>query len=124
MAAVVVDATVLLDLLRGSTRGAAWFASLDEIPRCPEITRVEIVRELRSAERGPAEKLFARLDWVPISDPIARVAGELGLQYRRSHPSISVESLVVAATATVLGAEPATHNVKHFPMFPGLRAPY
>jgi hypothetical protein len=31
---------------------------------------------------------------------------------------------VIAATAKELGADLVTLNVKHFPMFPGLRAPY
>jgi predicted nucleic acid-binding protein len=35
-----------------------------------------------------------------------------------------VSDYLIAATADVIGAQPATLNVKHFPMFEGLRAPF
>lgn len=94
------------------------------MPACSEITRVEVVAGLRSAERKPTEALFTRLDWVDVGEDIARRAGELGRRYRASHPGIDAADLVVAATAEHLGAACATMNVKHFPMFPGLLAPY
>ena len=51
-------------------------------------------------------------------------AGELGRACRRSHHGIGTVDLVIAATVQELGLELATGNVKHFPMFPGLRPPY
>lgn len=71
-----------------------------------------------------AERLFSDIEWIPLDEAIARRAGELGRRWRRSHPGIGTPDLIVAATAEQLGAEPATHNVRHFPMFKGLRAPY
>ena len=70
------------------------------------------------------EALFALIAWVPVSEAVARRAGELGRRWRRSHPGIGVADLAVAATAEHLGATVATRNVKHFPMFPALQAPY
>ena len=84
----------------------------------------EVIRGLRSGERRAAEALFAVLDWVPVSEPVSRMAGDLGRQYRRSHQAVGSADLVVAATAQWLAAELATHNVRQFPMFPGLKAPY
>jgi len=37
---------------------------------------------------------------------------------------MALADLVIAATAQDLGLELATGNVKHFPMFKSLRAPY
>jgi len=52
-------------------------------------------------------------------------AGErLANQYLRSHPDVDSVDYVIAATAQHLGAELWTRNLKHFPMFPGLSAPY
>jgi predicted nucleic acid-binding protein len=124
VAELVVDTTVLIDVLRGSTVSTAWLSDLIEPPYCSEISRVEIIRGLRSGERHAAESLFAGLEWVPVTESVSRLAGDLGRQYRRSHQGIGPADLVVAATTQWLASELATHNVKHFPMFPGLRPPY
>jgi hypothetical protein len=61
---------------------------------------------------------------VAVDEPIARLAGEFGRKWRRSHPGISPADLAIAATAGQLDAKLATTNVRHFPMFKGLRPPY
>lgn len=101
-----------------------WLASLREPPVSSEVVRVEFLRGIRSPERGLAEALCSSIEWVSVTEPVARLAGELGRTYRRSHQGIGTSDLIVAATAQFLSASLATHNVKHFPMFPGLRQPY
>jgi predicted nucleic acid-binding protein len=115
---------VLVDHLRADRRATEYIDNLEARPSCSEITRIEIVQGLRSPERRDAEELFALIEWVGVDEAIARRAGELGRRWRRSHPGIGVADLAVAATAEHLGASLATCNVKHFPMFGGLRAPY
>lgn len=83
-----------------------------------------MVQGLRSSERRAADRLFALIAWIPVTEPVARRAGELGRQWRRSHPGIGVADLAIAATAEAIDASLATRNVKHFPMFKGLKAPY
>jgi len=83
-----------------------------------------VIQGLRSSERRAADRLFALMSWVPVSDAVARRAGELGRRWRRSHPGIGVADLAIAATAETIDARVATRNLKHFPMFKGLRAPY
>jgi len=83
-----------------------------------------VITGLRSPERRAAEALFATIDWIAVDEDIARRAGELGRRFRASHPGIDAADLAVAATAERLGDPCATANVKHFPMFPGLRPPY
>lgn len=121
---VVLDTSVLVDHLRASTEATEYLAGLDDRPSCSEISRIEVIQELRSSERRAADRLFALIAWVPVSEAVARRAGELGRQWRRSHPSIGVADLAIAATAERLGASLATRNLEHFPMFDGLRAPY
>jgi predicted nucleic acid-binding protein len=120
---VVLDTTVLIDVLRGHAPARRWLAGLDEVPTCSEISRIEVIRGLRSPERSAAEALFAGLDWAEVTQPIARLAGELGRQYRASH-GLAVADLVVAATTRHVGAALATHNLRHYPMFAGLAEPY
>jgi predicted nucleic acid-binding protein len=121
---VLLDTSVLVDILRASPPALAYARELDQTPLCSELTRVEILRGLRSGERSKANRILQALRWIDLDETIARRAGELGRTFRRSHPGIGTVNLVIAATAQELGLELATGNVKHFPMFPGLRPPY
>ena len=121
---VVLDTGVLIDHLRASSPASEYLAGLGDRPSCSEISRIEVIQGLRSSERGAAGGLFALIAWVPVSEAIARRAGELGRQWRRSHHGIGVADLAIAATAEEIGAPLATRNLKHFPMFEGLSAPY
>ncbi|MEX0753634.1 MAG: type II toxin-antitoxin system VapC family toxin [Actinomycetota bacterium] len=120
----VLDSTVVIDVLRGSPEALEYLTSLSQVPVCSEITRVEIIRGLRSRERGATERLFHTLRWEPVGEVVARAAGEFGREYRRSHPGISSADLLIAATASQLGLKVATTNVRRYPMFPRLRPPY
>lgn len=121
---VVLDTSVLVDHLRALPEATGYLLDLAERPVCSEISRIEVLQGLRSAERRAAEQLFSLVRWVAIDDAIARRAGELGRRWRRSHSGIGVADLVIAATAEHLDAGLATRNVKHFPMFEGLQPPY
>jgi predicted nucleic acid-binding protein len=120
----VVDTTVPIDVLRGLPGAKTWAGSLERRLVASEVTRAELIRGLRSSERGAAERLFAGLRWVGVTESIARRAGELGRTWRTSHPGIATIDLIIAATALELDAELATANVRHFPMFPDLKPPY
>jgi predicted nucleic acid-binding protein len=121
---IVLDTSVLIDHLRASASATRFLASLNDRPSCSEISRIEVVQGLRSSERRAADKLFALVAWIPVSEVVARRAGELGRQWRRSHPGIGVADLAIAATAQELDAGLATRNLKYFPMFEDLRTPY
>jgi len=121
---VVLDTTVLIDHLRGSSPAGEYFAAFGAPPSCSEMTRFEVLQGARSSERRGVEQLFALLTWIPVDETVSRRAGELGCHWRRSHPGIGAADLVIAATAEVLDVPLATLNIKHFPMFEGLRAPY
>lgn len=121
---LVFDTSILIDILRDDAGALAYARSVPEVPACSEVTRVEVMRGLRSAERRGAERLFQAIRWVPLDEAIARRAGELGRRWDRHRPGISLADLVVAATADQMGAGLATTNIRHFPMFAGLQPPY
>lgn len=121
---VVFDTSVLIDVLRGDRAALSYVRGLSEIPTCSEVTRIEVARRLRSGERSAAEQLFRTLRWLPVDEPIARRAGELGRRWVRHRPGIALADLVIAATTEQLGADLATANVRHFPMFADLQPPY
>jgi predicted nucleic acid-binding protein len=120
----VLDTTILIDHLRGVPAARDYLRSLTSVPTCSEVTRVEVLQGLRSAERRSTEELFATQHWADVDDAVARRAGELGRRFRRSHSRLALADLLIAATALELGEPLATLNVRHFPMFPRLRPPF
>lgn len=120
---IVLDTTVLIDLLRGHAPALSYLDSLDEVPACSEVTRVEVMRGIRHRERDATERLMQSLGWIGVDEQIARRAGTLGRQWRRSH-LLATTDLIIAATTQELAAELATSNVRHYPMFEELRPPY
>lgn len=121
---VLLDTSVLIDVLRGSEPAADWLSSLGEVPSCSELTRAEVLRGVRSPERSRTDRLLGALRWVDVDEQISRRGGELGRRYRRSHQGLSIVDFLIAGTAQLLDAELATANVRRYPMFPGLAPPY
>ncbi len=123
---LVLDSSVLIAYLKGvpEARDAVRPAIVAGEAAASVLVRVEIEGGMRSGGRGPVARLMGALQLVPVSDPIAARAGELLRRYRRSHQGIDVVDYVIGATAETLAAELLTLNVKHFPMFKGLRPPF
>lgn len=75
---VVVDTSILIDVLRSSSAAVEYLLALDESPLCSEITRIELIRGVPSRERVRTERLLGELEWVTVDEAIARRAGDLG----------------------------------------------
>lgn len=120
------DSSVLIAHLKGVPSATALVreAVADGEAVASVLSRVEIEGGMRSAERQPVARLMGALDLVPVTDEIAARAGAYLRAYRRSHQGIDIVDYVIGGTADVLGADLLTLNVKHFPMFGMLRAPF
>ena len=79
---------------------------------------------MRSGERREVVRLLSSLDVFAVSRQVGWQAAEFMRRYRRSHSGIGLGDYLVAATARAQGLELATLNIKHFPMFHGLKAPF
>ena len=88
------------------------------------LTRTEVLEGMRAAEKGPTQALLSVIDWIDVTGELADAAGALARQYRRSHPGVDLVDYVIAATTIARDAALWTRNVRHFPMFDGLTAPY
>jgi predicted nucleic acid-binding protein len=122
---IVLDTSVLIAHLRGDEAATRYLLQLSTEERAASVlARIEIEGGMRSGERRSVASLFAILRLLPVTDAVARRAGELRRTYRRSHQGIDLEDYAVAATVELHGATLATLNVRHFPMFEGLRPPY
>ena len=124
---VVADTSFLIDHLRHDERAHSLMQStIDSGERVAAsvLTKVELLAGMLPSEERETLRLFELLDWVAVDMALADRAGELANTYRRSHPGIDAVDFVIAATAERLNARVWTHNLKHFPMFPGLQRPY
>ena len=121
---VLLDSDVVIDYLRGLPAAGRYVEGLAVTPTCSEVTRVEVLRGVRSHERRATERFLAAIRWVVVDETISRVAGELGRRFGRSHSAVGTADLVVAATAERLEIPLATLNPRHFPMFPKLEPAY
>jgi predicted nucleic acid-binding protein len=88
------------------------------------LTRIELSIGARRDERRRTDALVAALRWLPVDAVVADRAEQLARRYAPSHSGIDAVDYCVAATATVHGLYLWTLNVRHFPMFPQLRAPW
>ncbi|MGL5817814.1 MAG: type II toxin-antitoxin system VapC family toxin [Phycicoccus sp.] len=122
----LVDTSVLIDYLRGQDEAAVVLeAERASGPlRASEITRLEVLAGMRPTEENATRSLLSVLEWHPVDDQIAETAGALGREWLPSHHTIDSADLAIAATVIRTGSRLLTRNVRHFPMFPGLQAPY
>ena len=116
---ILVDSDVLIAHLRGVPAAMEWLLAArrrDQLA-ISVITITEITGGMRSNERREVWALLDTFRVQPVTQLIARQAGEYMRSFRRSHSSIGLGDYLIAATATSTGLELATLNVKHFPMF-------
>lgn len=125
---LVLDTSVLIDHLRGRSRAATQLIP-NGIDRGDElwssyIVRAELLAGMRAEEEDATRDLMRLISWSEVDESVSEAAGALGRRYLRSHPGIEVADLIVAALAQHLDADLKTTNLKHYPMFKDLKAPY
>lgn len=122
---ILVDTDVLIWHLRGLPAARDWLHTARQGGplAVSAITVAELIGGMRSAERREIWALLSALASQPITDAIARRAGDLMRDYRGGH-GIGLGDYLIAATALERGLELATLNLRHYPMLPGLTAPF
>jgi predicted nucleic acid-binding protein len=119
MAAVLLDTTVLIDLLRGRPAAVRGVRALrgggDNVHACA-INVEETVRGLRPAENEAAGRLFSALRIIPLTEREGWQAGEWRREFAQRGLTLAQADCLVAAAAVAAGARLATGNPKDFPM--------
>lgn len=123
---ILIDSDILIAHLRGVAAARDWLLdSRRDGPLAISVVSIsELVGGMRSTQRREVWQLLASIRAEPVTEIIARRAGDFMRQYGRSHSGIGLGDYLVAATADVKGYEPATLNVEHFPMFKNLLPPF
>lgn len=119
MARILLDSTVLIDILRG--RPDVWqrYAALERVGDVPHICAVnveEIARGLRDDERTGAERLVSVLPIVPLAAKEGWLAGSWRRVFAARGVTVGQADCLIAAAAAAIGGRLATGNPKHFPM--------
>lgn len=119
MGAVLLDTTVLIDVLRGSPGARRRLSDLRRVGDTPWLCAInveEVTRGLRQSEDDGAIALFEGLHVAPLGVPEGRLAGFWRRSFARRGRSLSQADCLVAAAAVAVGARLATGNPKDFPM--------
>lgn len=121
---ILFDTDIVIDFLRGDKQAVALFKTATGKICFSAITVAEIFSGIKNRkEESEVEKLFALFPVVETTTKIAADAGKFVKQYRLSH-SVEIPDAIIAATCLHTDAALYTLNVKHYPMFTGLEAPY
>lgn len=123
----VLDTSIAVDHLRGLPAATDLLAGLvtsGEPVAASELVRFELLAGVREEEIEGLESFFQALSWLPVTEDVSRLGGELARRFRRSHTGIDDADYLIAATTLLHDAELLTTNIRHFPMLPGLRPPY
>lgn len=123
----LVDTDVLIWVLRGHEAARSWMreARRESGPLSTSVVTVaELLGGMRSGERSTTWRLLDTMRKVHVDERAAVEAGSLRRRFRASHPGVQTADYLIAGSCVATGLSPATLNVKHFPMFPGLRPPF
>lgn len=123
----LLDTTIAIDHLRGLSKARALLTGLlksEEVLAASEVVRFELLVGVRESEVAELESFFEAINWIPVNEVIARVAGRLARSYRKAHSGIDDADYLIAATAIAFDAELLTTNRRHFPMLPELKNAY
>ena len=121
---ILLDTSILIDVLRETAHAREWMDQLESIPSISVVTLTELTAGAKSQrEELLIQELARRLKLLPVGHDVATSAGGHMKHFGKSH-SVELADALIAATAEHHGLKLATLNVKHFPMFKKLRAPY
>ena len=119
MAAVVLDTSVLIDLLRrrpGAIERLRRLQQAGDSPHLSAISVEELTRGLLPHEDDDAVALFDAMQEAPIGIPEGRLSGFWRRSFARRGRTLAQSDCLIAAAAAGMNARLATGNPKDFPM--------
>lgn len=120
MSVRLLDADILIDLLRKHANAIAWIAGLSDLPLFSGLAVMEVVQGCRNAsEIRAVDKLIAAMPIVwPTESDCNRALADFKA-YFSSH-SLGLLDSLNASTTIGRSAVLCTFNVKHYRVVPGL----
>ncbi len=122
----IIDTNVVIDVLRGNRDAVDVLRALisaDDVA-VSELTYLELLAGALQREQRALDQLMEAFVRLPVTDKVMERAGQLARRHAASHRGVDAIDYVIAATVIEHDGQLVTRNVKDFPMFPRLRAPY
>ena len=124
---MILDTSVIIDVLRGADGVSEWEAELDESGSAA-VTPISVMELWEGVHRSTAsererervETLLTGLTEVPFGRSAAMRAGKLSAELSAAGTPIEVEDLMIAAIAIENGEAVLTGNAAHFERIAGL----
>jgi predicted nucleic acid-binding protein len=119
MAAILLDSSVLIDLLRkrpGAVTRLRRVQTSGDTPYVCAVSVEEVTRGLRRDEDDGVIDLLEALREAPLGIPEGRLAGFWRRSFARRGRTLAQSDCLIAAAAAGVGARLATGNTKDFPM--------
>lgn len=119
---MLIDSTVVIDLLRNYDRASGYIRSLDQPAVISRIILMEIIAGCRTKlELKKCMRLIKSIEVeiIEVNQQISIMAGVLFEKYFHSH-GLGITDALIAATALIRSVPLATHNLKHFKFIKGL----
>ncbi|MBA3427626.1 MAG: PIN domain-containing protein [Actinobacteria bacterium] len=120
MAAVLLDSSVLIDLLRGHRGARQRLQKLKAVGDLPHICAVNVDEIARGTgaepERRVAERLVEGMRMVPLGAHEGWLAGSWRREFGSRGLTLAQGDCLIAAAAATIGGRLATGNPRHFPM--------
>ena len=116
---ILLDTTVLIDVLRNRRNRRAFLANLVEQNHTLATSALnigEVYAGMRPHEASETDRLLSSIETYPTTYAIARHAGMLKFAYSQKGKTLSLPDMIVAATALTHGASLMTDNRKDFPL--------
>jgi predicted nucleic acid-binding protein len=119
MNTILLDTSVIVDHLNGRRRRTEFLDSLLEqghLLACCPVNFTEVYAGLRPGEEEHTKSFMESLVFLPVTAPIAALAGLLRRDWRQKGQTLSYTDVTIAAVALANGVALLTDNRKHFPM--------
>lgn len=116
---LLLDTTVLIDVLRRRKDRSAWLGQLVESGHQLATSAIcvgEVHSGMRPGEEVRTQGLVASIPCYPVTATIAAKAGDLRAEWSRKGITLTLTDMLIAATALECGLALVTDNRKDFPM--------
>ena len=116
---VLLDSDVVIEIINGRDQAIReqWeiLANSTDVVLFTPVTAAEVWGGAHPRERQATSLFFSLITCIPLDYEIGSLAGELLLQFRKSH-SLKIADALIAASAIRMKAALWTRNRKHYPM--------
>lgn len=120
----LIDTDVLIDFLRGHPKAVALVQAYSTRIILSSLVVAELYAGVKGNEELRAlDNLISLFRVVPVTRELARAGGLYRREYAKSH-GVGLADAIIAATTSLENAELKTLNIRHYPMFKGLKPAY